>query len=403
MAVVLFAGLLGCGGEDDPPEQNSNGQPAALSAAWKRPQIPVSVDTFAQVSMTGLLHMHQATVNGVAFSSSGTRLASVGADNTTVVWNLASGEALFVRSDTDGRRVFFGPEDDTLMTINPDGLVRIWSMNMSPPRQLEETSSFAGHDTTAPIVAQSSDRSLLAFGTANGSIRLWRVPAGEAVADIQAHSGNVQQIFFSPDGSLLASIGGEPGVRIWSVPGGEMVYDLNEEAVMALQAVFSPDSKRLAVASAAELQVWDLATGQIIHSISISEHAASASLKFSPDGMLLAGCGQQALIGVWESENGELLGGLPLPVNQQCGSIFFSPDSRLLLSLPNPGRNVYLWDIQHITDPVEPEEKQLRRRDRENLGLFQGRLFYSAAWSDDGRFIILVDELGPLHVLSAGQ
>jgi WD40 repeat protein len=289
------------------------------------------------------------------------------------------------------------------MTVNRDGLVRIWSLNMSPPRQLEEITSFAGHDTIAPVVTQSPDRSLLAFGTANGDIRLWRVPAGEVVADIQAHSENVQQMLFSPDNSLLASIGSEPGVRIWSVPGGEMLYDLNNEGAMAMQAAFSPDSQRLAVASTAEIQVWDMANGQLLYAISTAEYAVSASLKFSPDGALLAGCGQEALIGIWESQKGDLLGGLPLPNNQRCSSILFSSDSRLLLTLPTPGRNIYLWDIQHITDPVPPEEKQLRRRDRENMSLSPGRLFYSAAWSDDGRFIILVDELGPLHVLSTGE
>jgi WD40 repeat protein len=327
----------------------------------------------------------------------------VGADNTTVIWNLASGEALFVRSDTDGRRVFFGPEDDTLITVNRDGFARIWSVNMSPPRQLEEIGSFAGHDTIAPIVTQSPDRSLLAFGTANGDIRLWRVPAGEAVLDIQAHSGNVQQIIFSPDSSLLASIGSEPGVRIWSVADGTLLYDLSEENATAMQAAFSPDSLRLAAASATGIQVWGLDTGQPLYSISTAENAASASLNFSPDGKLLAGCGQQALIGVWDSQNGELMGGLPLPGNQRCGSMLFSPDSKLLLTLLSPGRNVYLWDIQHITDQVPAEEKQLRRRERENMGLFPGRLFYSMAWSDDGRFIILVDELGPLHVVSAAE
>jgi WD40 repeat protein len=403
LAVVLAAGLVGCGG-DDPSEKDSNAQTASLSSvAWQRPQVPISASTFAHVSLTGILRLHQSTVNGVAVSPNNTRLASVGADNTTIIWNLASGEALFVRSDTDGRRVFFGPADDTLITVNRDGLTRIWSISMSAPRQLEEVSSFAGQDTIAPIVAQSPDRSILAFGNANGNIRLWKVPDGEALLDIQAHGGNVQQILFSPDNRLIASIGGEPLVRVWSVADGTQLYELNEDNTTVMQAVFSPDSLRLAAATSTGIRVWGLDSGQLLYSISTAQHAASGSLQFSPDGNLLAGCGNQALIGVWDSQNGELMGGLPLPGNQRCGSLLFSPDSKLLLTLLSPGRNVYLWDIQHITDPVPAEEKQLRRRERDNMGLFPGRLFYSAAWSNDGRFIVLVDELGPLHILSAAE
>lgn len=402
LSVILLVVLLGCG-SDTPSDPDANAQATPLYIAWQRPQAPASADTFAQVSLTGILLLHQGTVNGVAFSSNGTRLASAGADNMTVVWNLASGEALSVRSDTDGRRVFFGPEDDTLITVNNNGVVYIWSINLAPPRELEQITSFAGHDTSAPIVAQSPDRSLLAFGTPDGAIRLWRVPAGEVVTDIQAHSGNIQQIVFSPDNNLMASMSSDAGIKIWSVSDGTLVYDINETGDIMLQAAFSPDSQRLATASATTIQVWDLQNGQLLYTITLAENAAAASLKFSPDGTLLAGCGQQPLVGVWDSQNGELMGGIPLPNNQRCRLVAFSPDSKLLLTLPAPGRDVYLWDIQLITDDVLPEEKQLRRRDRENMGLFPGRLFYSAAWSEDGRFIILVDELGPLHILSTAE
>ena len=101
-----------------------------------------------------------------------------------------------------------------------------------------------------------------------------------------------------------------------------------------------------------------------------------------------------------EAASGELLGGLPLP-GQVCATLAFSPDGLLLLTLPQPGRDLYLWDITHITDDVPAEEKELRRRNRDNMGIFPGARFYDAVWSEDGRFIFALDELGPIYVISA--
>ena len=400
---LLLAVLVGCSSDSDkvrkPPPTVT---PADV--AWQRPQTAISQDA-PIVRLTGMMRLHQHTVNDVAFSASGTRLASVGADNTTVVWNLANGEALFVLSDSDGRRVFFGPRDETLITVSQNGLARVWSMKMSPPRELQELTHFAGHDAAVGSVTQSPDLTLLAFGAENGGVRLWRIPEGEEIADIDAHPDVVQFLTFSPDGKLLASISLTRGLRVWSVPDGALVYDLgHEEAegnpLIPLRAAFSPDSGWLAVANQTGIQLWDMKTGGLVYFVEAAQNAASSRLVYSPNGNLLVGCGAQPLIGVWETISGKQLGLLPLP-GQYCANVAFSPDSTLLLTLPMPGRDLYLWNILHITDDVPPEKKMLDRADRATMGLLPGTRFFDFAWSEDGRFIVVVDELGPIYVLTA--
>jgi WD40 repeat protein len=402
LLLVGLAMLAGCSSENVKDEPSVFASPTPAPVAWRRPQAAISQETFAQVRLTGLMRLHQGTVNGVAFSASGTRLASAGADNTTVIWNLASGESLFEQEGNDGRRVFFGPDDTTLVTVSSSGLARVWQINMRPPRQLQQITSFAGHDSPAGIVVQSPDRTLLAFGSENGGVRLWHIPEGEVVSDFEAHAELVQNLVFSPDGSMLATSSRDLSVRVWSVPDGDLLYDFSDPAVSPLRAVFSPDSAMLAVAHITGVQLWDLNSGEQVYAIETASYAAANALVFSPDGNLLAGCGNNPIIGVWDAASGELLGGLPLP-GQVCASIAFSPDSKLLVTLPSPGRDVFLWDIVHITDNMPPEEKQLRRRNRDNLGIYPGAQFYDVAWSDDGRFLVLIDELGPLYVLTAAQ
>ncbi|MBN1200836.1 MAG: PQQ-binding-like beta-propeller repeat protein [Anaerolineae bacterium] len=403
--IVLLALLAGCSSDNNisDQQQQPNATPVSDSPAWQRPQAAISQELFAQVRLTGVMQLHQQTVNGVAFSRNGTRLASAGADDITAVWNLANGEALFVRGDNDGRRVFFGPEDNTVITVNRDGSARVWSMDMSPPRELEEITSFDGYDAPTEIVVQSADRTMLAFGSRSGWVRLWRMPEVEVINSIRVDNRYVQYLAFSPDGTLLAAIGADFGARIWSIPDGELVYDeLAAPRTKPLHMTFSPDSKLLAITKIGSIDVWDLETGEPVYSITTLDYAAAGEVAFSPDGTLLAGCGSQSVVDIWDAATGDALGGLPLP-ETVCANIAFSPDSKLLLTLPSPGQNVYLWDITHITDDVPFQDKQLRRRDRQNMGLLPGTRFYDFVWSEDGRFIVLLDELGPLYMLSAAE
>lgn len=405
--IVLLAVLLvGCSSNNSPKNRKPQGTPTFPAVAWQRPQKPISQEN-SIVHLTGVMRLHQSTVNSVGFSASGTRLASVGADNTTVIWNLANGEPLYVRGDNDGRRVFWGPNDETLITVSPGGLVRVWSISTGLPRELVQTTSFAGVDAEMVTVAQSKDRTLLAFGASDGTIKLWHVPEGTLAASFQAHRQLVQYVDFSPDGKYLASLSANRGVRVWSVPDGGLIYDPGQEELetnthIPERAAFSPDSKLLALANDTDIQMWDMASGKLLYDVEAAKDAAASKVVFSPNGKLLVGCGTQPLVGVWDVATGQSLGLLPLP-GQVCANVAFSPDSTLLLTLPSPGRDLYLWNIVHITDNVPPEQKMLDRADRRTLGLFPGTQLFDIAWSEDGRFIVVLDGLGPIYMLTAVQ
>jgi len=403
LSIVLLVALAGCSSGSGKARKPS-ATPTPAPVAWQRPSVVISQE-MPVVHLTGAMRLHQRTVNDVAFSANRTRMASVGADNNVVVWNLANGESLFVRNDTEARWVFFGPDDESLITVSSGGMAQVWSMDMTPPRELKQLANFAGDEVEAGIVVQSPDHTLLAFGAIDGGIRLWRVPVVQLVADIQTHQQAVQFLTFSPDGQLLASISVDRGVRVWSVPDGSLVYRLThpeEEAVerLPLRAAFSPDSKYLAVANDTGVQLWDMATGQAVYFVDSARNNASAALAYSPDGKLLVGCGAQPLISVWEAATGKTLGLLPLP-GQFCANVAFSPDGTLLLTLPQPGRDLYLWNIIHVTDDVPTEQKMLDRADRSTMGLLPGTRFFNTTWSPDGRFVVVLDELGPIYVLTA--
>jgi len=404
-SLILVLLMVGCSSDSDDdyrpgPNQKSTPEPVV----WQRPSSPITEENSFRVHLTGNLQFHQQTVNAVAFSPSGNRMASVAADNNTVIWNLANGESLVVRGENDGRRVFFGPTDDILVTINRDGIARVWQINLSPPGELVELVSFTAVDQPGASYAMSPDHSLLAAGGPDGYLNLWQIPDGTLFKSIQAHPQSILGLVFSPDGLHLASISLISGVRVWSVPAAEMEYDWSDPDLHPLHLAFSSDSQRLAVGYVNEIQVWDLPSGQQVYEIAdVSEQAASNELLFSPDNTLLAACGAQNIVGIWDAAEGTFLGGLQMPENGACTNIIFSPDSQLLLSISQSGQNLYLWNLTHIQDDVPLEQKQINVATRDKLGLLPQVSFYDIAWSADGRFIVVLDQIGPMYVLSVTE
>jgi WD40 repeat protein len=64
-------------------------------------------------------------------------------------------------------------------------------------------------------VALSRDETLAALGTEFGTVRIVSVPAGECITDLEAHHDSVESIAFSRDGDLLVTGSADRTVRLW--------------------------------------------------------------------------------------------------------------------------------------------------------------------------------------------
>jgi len=74
-----------------------------------------------------------------------------------------------------------------------------------------------GHEDAVLSVSFSPDGRLLASGSNDNTIRLWRVSDGECIAILRGHEGSVYSVSFSPDGRLLASGSYDKTIRLWSL------------------------------------------------------------------------------------------------------------------------------------------------------------------------------------------
>jgi WD40 repeat protein len=89
-----------------------------------------------------------------------------------------------------------------------------------------------------------SDGRLLASGSLDNTIKLWRVSDGASVRTLTGHMEDVLSVAFSPDGALLASGGGDRTIRIWRVSDGALLQTYDQETSTGAYSIqFSPNGQ----------------------------------------------------------------------------------------------------------------------------------------------------------------
>jgi WD40 repeat protein len=113
---------------------------------------------------------HDSTVNGMAFSPNGQRIASSSADGTIRVWDTTSGKEVVTlkANKKEVRSVCFSPDGKRLVSAGLDGTLRIWS-----PAEGKLLITLKGHEGGATCVAFSPDGKTIASGGADKEVRLW--------------------------------------------------------------------------------------------------------------------------------------------------------------------------------------------------------------------------------------
>ncbi len=170
-----------------------------------------------------------------------------------------------------------------------------------------------GHRGIVNSIAVSPDSQWGASGSADGTVRIWSLAKGEALAILSGPKSAINAVAFAPDGKSLAAAGADKVIRLWDL--SQLKTDfvtLSKESnvlrghtgsVNAL--AYGKDGNAFASAAADKtVIVWDLAKGTPKHSL--AEHAASVNaLAAADDGKTLISAGADGKIVAWDFETGK--------------------------------------------------------------------------------------------------
>ena len=189
-------------------------------------------------SMSG----HTGDVAAVDVASDGAHVVSVDAIGRAKLWDAATGlvvRTVVHQADAPVHAVAFSPSGDRFATAGADGFVRVWSVSQAA--FLREIDAVPDGAAAATSVAWSADAAALAIGRGDGGLRV-HDPDDGALLDQGTSTGAVRDVAFVSSSLIAARVD----------PADLVVLDRGTDAVTATRTIAGLLTVHAASAGAAE-------------------------------------------------------------------------------------------------------------------------------------------------------
>ncbi len=203
---------------------------------------------------------------------------------------------------------YFDAGGSLLAAGTSEGTIQIWKIDDGWAR-----STLPGHNGAVIRVGfcpASCGLALLSVAR-DGTVRLWNVRTGDRLAEWHA-GGPLRSAALSNDGTLLATVGEDNVVRLWKAPSGTIVHEFPAEGHERRAVAISPDNLLVAVGEGADIRIWSTFSGDKVRDLVgrweneatrekwIGHRKAVTALAFSPDGRTLVSGGADTLLIFWD-------------------------------------------------------------------------------------------------------
>jgi WD40 repeat protein len=199
-----------------------------------------------------------------------------------------------------------------------------------------------GHTGRVCTIEIAADGTMLATGSEDGTVRLWRVPAATARDLPSEEALPVRAVVADPLGRWLA-VGGDQGTtRVWDVAARRLygVCEAHTEEVCSL-AVTADGAELVSVGADGSVTVWDTVHRRVRTTFDGQVDSVQA-VAVAPDGAWIAGGGFDGIVRVWRPD-GTVLTRLST-ASDLVHALAVSADGARLATA-GAGGQVRLWDV----------------------------------------------------------
>lgn len=266
-----------------------------------------------------------SSVNAVAFSPDGTRLAtpSGSGTDTITIWDTSDWtEVQTLSGHNGGLGLAFSPDGTRLASSShagDDGMIKIW-----------DTSDWTEILTITPLnyildIAFSPDSTHLAACLFHRqSAIIWDVADGTETQNL-SHLSDVSTVAYSPDGTRFATVSHKNGIRIWDTSDWTEIKNLSGSSRVG---AFSHDGTWLATGDS-KVTIWDTSDWSVAQTLSGHTDTVN-SIAFTPDGSRLASGDDDGMIKIWNTSDWTEV--QTLSGHSRVWSLSFSPNGTMLAS-----------------------------------------------------------------------
>jgi WD40 repeat protein/serine/threonine protein kinase len=241
------------------------------------------------------------TIESLALSQDGTKLAAGRLDGTIIVWDTRTKQSFSFVDPHLLYRIALSSDGQTLAASEGGDIIALWNVTQ---RSLIRTFPFSTSDPLGRLpIDLRPDGKMLAVGGCEkqitktgckqGQVQLWDVATGKIIGQpFLGHTFAVSSLAFSPDGQTLASSSSQDGVILWDVATGKprghplSLPTGNQDTFTHL--LFSPKGRMVALYSNEGnprfgFVLWNVERQELLSDVIHVDDAVYGSIAFSPD------------------------------------------------------------------------------------------------------------------------
>lgn len=212
------------------------------------------------------------------------------------IWKLEdhTGYVERVAITSDGRRAISGSADNT---------VRLWDLEAG-----QCMLTLKGHTGVVYGVAISEDGRLAVSGSVDTTIKIWDLETGGCLNTLQGHTDMVLGVSITPDGSLAISSSRDTTVRVWDIKRGKELATLRGHTSPVWSvAIDSYGHRAISGSGDSTARVWDVQRNRCLE-VLIGHTGPVGGVAITADGTWAISASDDRTLRTWDLEVGECVG-----------------------------------------------------------------------------------------------